>query len=146
MRTPTPSQTVGPFYAIGLCRRPEDELDPEGIELMGRLIDGQGEPVGDGIVEVWDPARRLWGRSGTDADGRFRLRVPRGAEVLEALVFARGLLRHQRTRIYLGEGSGDVWLALDPAQRETLVAQAEGDGVRFDIRMQGDRATVFFAH
>jgi protocatechuate 3,4-dioxygenase, alpha subunit len=146
VRVSTPSQTVGPFYAIGLCRRADDVLDPEGVELAGQLFDGQGEPIGDGVVEVWDPARRLWGRSGTDADGRFRFVVPRDADVLEALVFARGLLRHQRTRIYLRDTDDELLHRLEPARRATLVASAEGGGLRFDIRMQGDHATVFFAH
>ena len=142
---PTPSQTVGPFYSIGMCRRPDDELDPDGIELTGLLLDGREEPIGDGVVEVWDATGRRWGRSGTDGDGRFRFLVPREAAVLEALVFARGLLRHQRTRIYLRETDDAVLASLDPAARETLVARAEGGGLRFDIRMQGERATVFFA-
>lgn len=146
MSRPTPSQTVGPFYAIGLCRRADDELDPDGIELSGRLLDGQGEPVRDGMVEVWYAAGRRWGRSGTDAEGRFRFLVPREADVLEAFVFARGLLRHQRTRIYLRECDDAVLAGLEPARRATLVATTEGAGLRFDIRMQGDRATVFFAH
>ena len=146
MRTPTPSQTVGPFYSIGLCRRADGALDPNGVELAGHVLDGQGEPIQDGMVEVWDPARRLWGRSGTDADGRFAFLVPREADVLEAFVFARGLLRHQRTRIYLRETEDELLLGLEPEQRATLVASTEGGRLRFDIRMQGDRATVFFAH
>jgi len=134
----TPSQTVGPFYAIGLCRRPDDELAADGVELTGRLYDGEGNPIGDGVVEVFDAATRRWGRSGTDAEGRFRFLVPREATRLEAFVFARGLLRHQLTRVYLDGGAA--------AEDETLVAERDGDGFRFDIRMQGDRATLFFAH
>lgn len=137
MRT-TPSQTVGPYYSIGLCRRPDDELAPDGVELAGQLLDGQGEPVVDGVVEVLDPRTRQWGRSGTDADGRYRFVVPRGAERLEAFVFARGLLRHQLTRIYL-DGGAD-------AEDATLVAARDGDGLRFDIRLQGENATTFFEH
>jgi protocatechuate 3,4-dioxygenase alpha subunit len=134
----TPSQTVGPFYTIGMCRRPDDELDPDGIELVGQLFDGLGDPVADGVIEVWDGASRRWGRSGTDGGGWFRFLVPRDATRLEAFVFARGLLRHQLTRIYLRD---------DPAaEDETLLAQHEGDRMRFDIRMQGERATVFFEH
>jgi protocatechuate 3,4-dioxygenase alpha subunit len=136
--TTTPSQTVGPYYSIGLCRRPDDELASNGVELTGVLVDGRGEPMWDGVVEVFDPASRTWGRSGTDAEGRFRFRIPREARRLEAFVFARGLLRHQLTRIYL-DGGAD-------AEDETLVAAADGDGFRFDIRMQGDRATLFFDH
>ena len=39
--------------------------------LHGRLLDGQDEGIPDGMVEAWDPAGKRWGRSGTDADGRF---------------------------------------------------------------------------
>jgi protocatechuate 3,4-dioxygenase alpha subunit len=134
----TPSQTVGPYYTIGLCRRPDHELDADGVELHGRLLDGRGEPIADGMIEVWDAERRLWGRAGTDADGRFRFLVPRECRVLEAFVFARGLLRHQRTRIHLG----DPVAAEDP----TLVAVRTDDGFLFDLRMQGEQATLFFAH
>ena len=134
----TPSQTVGPYFSIGLCRRPDHELAADGLALTGRLLDGRDEPMVDGVVEVFDPETRTWGRSGTDGDGRFAFVVPRGARRLEAFVFARGLLRHQLTRIYLDGGGG--------AEDETLVAAHDGDGFRFDIRMQGDRATLFFEH
>ncbi len=141
----TPSQTVGPYYAIGLCRREADVLDPDGTELTGRLLDGRGEPIEDGMVEVWDAVGRRWGRSGTSLDGGFVFRVPRDCAVLEAYVFARGLLRHQRTRIYLREGEEDEVLAgLSPGQRKTLQAVPVDDGLRFDIRMQGEHQTVFF--
>ena len=124
----TPSQTVGPFFTIGLCRGPQHELAPAGIELSGRLLDGQGDPMPDGLLELWDPDRRLWGRSPTDADGRFRFLVPREADRLEAWVHARGLLRQQLARIDLRE------------------ARRDGDGLVLDIRMQGDDATLFYAH
>jgi protocatechuate 3,4-dioxygenase alpha subunit len=142
----TPSQTVGPYYALGLCRSKDNVLDPDGIELVGTLLDGRGEPVGDGVVEVWDAAGRRWGRSGTSPDGGFAFRVPRDCEVLEAYVFARGLLRHQRTRIYLREVEDDVAAGLSPEQRATLQAVPIDAGLRWDIRIQGQRQTVFFAH
>jgi protocatechuate 3,4-dioxygenase alpha subunit len=134
----TPSQTVGPFYAIGLCRRDDAALDPEGIRLTGQLLDGQGEPISDGMIEVFDMESRRWGRSSTAPDGVFRFRIPSSVRRLEAWVFARGLLRHELTRIYL-DGGAD-------AEDETLVALRDGDGFRFDIRMQGDRPTLFFEH
>jgi len=145
----TPSQTVGPFYTIGLTRDRGDqgELAADGIPLEGTLFDGRGDPIPDGLVEVWDAAGGRFGRSGTDADGRFAFRVPADAVHLEVYVFARGLLRHQWTRVYLGEPADDTVLgSLDSAQRASLVAQREGDGLRFDIHMQGDKATVFFEH
>jgi protocatechuate 3,4-dioxygenase alpha subunit len=134
----TASQTVGPFYSIGLCRRDATVLDKKGVELTGQLFDGQDEPIGDGMIEIWDRAGRKWGRSGTDAEGRFSFRVARDATQVEAFVFARGLLRHQLTRIYLRDAPEDA----DP----TLVARHEGGVLRFDIRMQGERATLFFDH
>ena len=152
----TPSQTVGPYYSIGLCRRPEAELAPGGIRLGGRLCDGLDEPIGDGMIEIWDSAGARWGRSGTDDDGRFEFRVAKpegvhGAPHLDVFVFARGLLRHQLTRVYFPDeadanAADPVLAGLDPDDRATLVALPDGGGLRFDIHMQGSRATVFFAH
>jgi len=136
--TTTPSQTVGPFYSIGLCRQSDDVLDPEGVELSGTLFDGRGDPIRDGMVEVWDAAAERWGRSTTDGEGRFHFRVRPDADVLEAFVFARGLLRHQRTRIHLRDDGA--------AEDATLVARRTADGFLFDLHMQGERATLFFAH
>jgi protocatechuate 3,4-dioxygenase alpha subunit len=123
----TPSQTVGPFFAIGLCRRPENELVADGVRLAGRLLDGRDEPVIDGVIEIFDSTSRRWGRCGTDAEGRFSFLIAPDTAHVEAYVFARGLLKHQLTRIRLAE------------------AEREDGAYRFDIRLQGDRQTVFFA-
>lgn len=152
---PTPSQTVGPYYSIGLCRRPLDELPAGGIRLHGRLLDGAGEPI-DGLVELFDPVARRWARRGTDAEGRFEFTLAKperhgpDAPRLEAHVFGRGILRHQWTRIYFPDeteanAADPVLSALSEDERATLVAEPDGDALRFDIRMQGARATVFFA-
>jgi protocatechuate 3,4-dioxygenase alpha subunit len=134
----TPSQTVGPFFTIGLCRRPENELvapsDPAAMRLIGHVFDGQEQPVNDAMIELWDAAASRWGRCGTDADGRFSFVVAR-APHYEVYVFARGLLRHQLTRVYL-----------DDAGKHPSLAAVEKDGaLRFDIRLQGAQQTVFFA-
>jgi protocatechuate 3,4-dioxygenase, alpha subunit len=157
----TPSQTVGPFYSIGLSRRTQNELvdrdDPASVRLIGQLVDGQGAPIGDGMVEIWDGVGKRWGRSGTDSEGRFSFLVtkpdPRPGEAprFDVLVFARGMLKHELTRIYFPDEDGanasdPVWSALDEAGRSTLVAEAENGGLRFDIRMQGDGHTLFFEH
>jgi protocatechuate 3,4-dioxygenase alpha subunit len=157
----TPAQTVGPYYTIGLCRRPEDALvdrqEPGAVELRGQLLDGEGAPIGDGLLELWDPAGRRWGRSGTDPDGRFTFVVgkpdalPGEAPRLDVWVHARGLLRNQLTRIYFPDeeasnSTDPVLSGLDEADRATLVAEPDRRGLRFDIRMQGERATVFFVH
>jgi protocatechuate 3,4-dioxygenase alpha subunit len=153
----TPSQTVGPYYEIGLCRRSDNELAPRtapgAVQLIGRLLDGEGIPISDGMVEIWDGRR--WGRSGTDSEGRFSFTVtkpaarPGESPRFDVYVFARGLLRHQLTRIYFLDEpneSDPVYAALPDEDRQTLLARREDGALRFDIRMQGDRATVFFAH
>ena len=123
----TPSQTVGPFFTIGLCRRAQNELVREGIRLVGTLLDGQDEPVNDAVIEIFDAASRRWGRCGTDAAGRFSFLVAPDTPHVEAYVFARGLLKHQLTRIHLAD------------------AEERDGALRFDIRLQGERQTVFFA-
>jgi protocatechuate 3,4-dioxygenase alpha subunit len=144
----TPSQTVGPYYAIGLCRSRDNELEPGGVELTGQLLDGRNDPIADGMVELWDPVGKRWARSGTDGDGRFSFRVSNGGPpYLYVFVFARGLLRHQLTRMYFPDAATDSVLAsLANEDAATLVAHSDGDGLRFDIRMQGPHATVFFEH
>ena len=92
----TPSQTVGPYLSIGLLGgavsgRLVDEADPRAVRISGFLLDGAGDPVVDGMVEIWqanaagrydhpaDDREEIpieegftgFGRSGTVADGRF---------------------------------------------------------------------------
>ena len=91
----TPSQTVGPFYAIGLTRKPMDILvtdatPGERIRIEGQVFDGDGQAVPDAMVEIWqansygrynhpddkqekplDPSFMGWGRSGTDQHGQY---------------------------------------------------------------------------
>ncbi len=152
----TPSQTVGPFYSIGLCRRTDNKLDAAGVRVTGVLLDGAGEPIPDGLVEVWSEPARAWGRCGTHPEGRFEfvLAKPPGvggeAPRYDLYVFARGLLRHQLTRLYFPDeaeanAADPVLSSMTPNERATLVAQTDGDGLRFDIRMQGESQTVFFA-
>lgn len=169
----TPSQTVGPFFSLGLCARPASELvDPEGadaVRIEGRVLDGDGEVVDDALVEIWQADRSGdyrpdfgWGRCRTDEAGHYKFvtlkpgRVADGAGGLQAphllvLVFARGLLKPVLTRLYFPDeaaanGEDRVLLGLPPAAiRETLVARREGDVLAFDIRLQGEPQTVFFA-
>jgi protocatechuate 3,4-dioxygenase alpha subunit len=92
----TPSQTSGPYLEIGLIGGPissrlVDESDPRAIRISGMLLDGAGDPVPDGMVEIWqaNAAGRYahpaddrddvplevgftgFGRSATDGAGRF---------------------------------------------------------------------------
>jgi protocatechuate 3,4-dioxygenase alpha subunit len=169
----TPSQTVGPFFSLGLCRRPAAELVEPGtsgaIRIVGRVLDGAGEPVNDALVEIWqaDADGRYtpswgFGRSATDGEGLFEfLTVKPGAVAADdgrvqaphvnVIVFARGLLKQVHTRMYFPDeepaNAIDHVLAAieDPEARATLVAQPEEGALRFDIRLQGERETVFFA-
>jgi protocatechuate 3,4-dioxygenase alpha subunit len=146
----TPSQTAGPYFTIGLSERPGNELVPRdapgAIRLAGRVFDGAGEPVNDALVELWH--REVgFGRCATDGEGRFEFVVAESGDgYFETMVFARGLLKQVVTRVYL-PGAGDDFLAsLDERDRSTLVAEATGDGsLRFDVHLQGERETAFFA-
>ena len=160
MRLPkTPSQTVGPYYTLGLCRRGENEAvspeDPRAVRLVGTVYDGDGAPVEDAMVELWDAAGRQWARAGTDGEGRFAFVVAKPgtrdgeAPHFDAYVFARGLLKHQRTRVYLADEPANeadpVLTSVGDADRATLIAQPDDGALRFDVRLQGERQTVFFA-
>jgi protocatechuate 3,4-dioxygenase alpha subunit len=154
MEVRTPSQTVGPFFEFALCTRIENVLAandaPDAIRIEGRVLDGAGEPVPDAMVEIWPP----WGRCGTDAEGRYSFvtRTPEAragqAPHLSLLVFARGLLKPVLTRLYLPGAATEADPVLqgipDPDERATLVAQAEGELLRFDVRLQGPGQTAFF--
>jgi protocatechuate 3,4-dioxygenase alpha subunit len=180
----TPSQTIGPFFAVGLCWPDGPDVVPEGtpgaLWIGGRVLDGAGDPVADALVETWqaDPDGRFahpddprgpggsgfrgFGRCPTNAQGRWAIRTVKpgplpvpdgGAEAphLDVSVFARGLLHRLVTRIYLPDepeaNAADPLLASirDPAVRGRLVAAAGGDGLRFDIRLQGEQETPFLA-
>ena len=84
-------------------------------------------------------------RRRSDDTGRWEVRVP-PAPFVSVHVFARGLLRHLTTRIYLDPPrDDDSVLGLVPADRRaTLLAERTDDGYRFDIRIQVERETVFF--
>jgi protocatechuate 3,4-dioxygenase, alpha subunit len=157
----TPSQTVGPYFSLGLLEPPANEVAPGGLTITGRVLDGAGEPVPDAMVEIWqaDEDGRYrgdfgWGRSGCDGEGRYAFvtckpgRVDDQAPHLTVMVFARGLLKPVLTRMYFPDeedaNARDAVLgALDDAS--TLVARPTDDGLEFDIRLQGQAETVFFA-
>jgi protocatechuate 3,4-dioxygenase alpha subunit len=129
----TPSQTAGPFFLIGLCTEPQNELPGGSIRIEGQVFDGEDAPIADCLLELWS-AEHGFGRCPTDDEGGFSFLVPTDARRFELMVFARGLLKPAVGRLYL---DGD-------AEDETMVASRNGDGYRFDIRLQGDAATGFF--
>jgi len=186
---PSATQTAGPFFHFGLLRPEWADLTHGGkaqgekISLEGRVTDGDGAPLPDAIVEIWqanaagkyehpddaqdkpvDKNFRGFGRAFTDKDGIFRFTtvkpgpVPGRGNALQAphiavVVFSRGMLTHVFTRIYFADepaNAADPILAMVPADRRpTLIARRENGGPHptwlFDVRLQGDGETVFFA-
>jgi protocatechuate 3,4-dioxygenase, alpha subunit len=124
----TPSQTVGPFFRIGLhwperWRLAADLHAGPRITLRGRVLDGDGAAVPDALIEIWqaDSEGRYHadrdtgfcgaGRCAVDNHGSFcfetrkpgRVALPDGrlqAPHINLLVLARGLLLHLYTRVY----------------------------------------------
>ena len=145
----TPSQTVGPYFTIGLGV-PQNELvsadASNAVRLTGRVVDGAGDGVPDALVEIWQ-ASAGWGRCATDAEGRYAFTATRPGPVA-VLVFARGLLKPVLTRIcFPGETDGDPILSAieDEALRATLVAAERAGAMHFDVHLQGDDQTAFFS-
>lgn len=136
----TASQTVGPFFHDCLLREGAcintlvaPSTAGERIRVTGRVLDGDGAPVPDAMVEIWqanshgrynhpadaralplDPGFLGFGRSGVDAEGRYWFEtvrpgpVPFDATTLQAphiavALFARGLLNHLYTRLYFAD-------------------------------------------
>jgi protocatechuate 3,4-dioxygenase alpha subunit len=148
----TPSQTVGPFFSIGLAGFDAVARGaPGAVRLHGTVVDGAGDVVPDAVVETWqtEPVAGF-GRSLCDADGRWSVLTLKAPHV-DVSVFARGLLHRVVTRIYFADepeaNAADPVLGGigDERARATLLAWPDGDGYRFDIHLQGDDETVFFA-
>jgi protocatechuate 3,4-dioxygenase alpha subunit len=150
---PTPSQTVGPFFGFALPFAGDTQaVSHDGLRIEGQLLDGAGEPVPDGLVEVWQGDQ--FARCRTDPEGVFHFAVrkppalPGSAPHFEVDVFARGLLRQLATRLYFPDeataNAADPALELAGERRGTLIAREEGGVLRFDIRLKGEGETVFF--
>jgi protocatechuate 3,4-dioxygenase, alpha subunit len=159
-RAPTPSQTVGPFFGFALPFEGDHVTWKGGngqtARIEGMVFDGQGQPVPDALVEIW--SEEEFARCRTDEEGAFRFLVARpqrrsdGPEAphLEVAVFARGLLRHLQTRIYFPDdvdanAADPVLNSVEASRRATLIAERDGEVLRFDVHLQGERETVFFA-
>lgn len=149
----TPSQTVGPFFAYGLTPKGRCQWDPNGhyswketvgdnlitpdatgqkIRIEGQIVDGDGVPINDAMIEIWqaDAQGRYasprdsrarpntqfkgFGRSATDKNGMFGFATvkpgavpgPKGASQAPHIVIAiysRGMLRQVYTRLYFAD-------------------------------------------
>lgn len=163
----TPSQTVGPYFAYGLTATQYgydfdqpfdavlalDNASGERIRLEGHVIDGDGNPINDALVEISQPdgegrypqtpdeARalgfRAFGRvgTGTTEGNRFVFhtvkpgaQAPGEAPHINVIVLMRGLLLHAFTRVYFNDEAAanakDAVLQSVPAdRRHTLIAE-----------------------
>ncbi|MBD5606078.1 MAG: protocatechuate 3,4-dioxygenase subunit alpha [Candidatus Eremiobacteraeota bacterium] len=135
---PSSSQTVGPFFKYARERPTWSDLTTDGargerVRIAGRVLDGDGAPVPDALLEVWqanadgkyaheadtqdkpgDPNFRGFGRACVDDDGRYAFTTVVPGSVPDASgapqaphvnvsIFARGLLRRLVTRVYFGD-------------------------------------------
>ncbi len=181
----TPSQTAGPYLHIGLAPRasgiaaatdlgtsivPSDAAG-EHIRIEGRVLDGDGAPVTDVLIEVWQADAEGqyapsagWSRIMPDAEsGIFSFETIKPGHVpgpgnapqaphLNLWLVARGINLGLATRAYFSDearaNDADPVLGSieEPARRETLMALRGGAEpvYCFDIHLQGDRETVFF--
>jgi protocatechuate 3,4-dioxygenase, alpha subunit len=170
----TSNQTIGPFWH--LIEHPEwADLTRFGavgerITVAGSVVDGDGNPVTDAAVELWQadpPADEHFpgfGRARTDESGAFCFTTVKPGPVrgrgnaeqaphVAIAIHARGLLKALFTRAYFaGEplnGTDPLLSSIDdPKRRATLIARAGGqDTWQIDIRLQrGPKAepeTVF---
>jgi protocatechuate 3,4-dioxygenase alpha subunit len=129
MPKPTPSQTVGPFFARELLWKDGGVVlfagRHERITLTGQVFDGAGAPIYDALFETWqaDPNGNIstgddsfrpygYGRVATDTEGRYAIETvmpgsfkgPAGeayAPQISVAIFARGLLKALHTRVFL---------------------------------------------
>ena len=139
----TTSQTVGPFFQIGLSKMYLNDLTRSGargerIEIRGRILDGDGQPVPDAVVEIWqansegkyahpddpqdkhiDPLFQGFGRTPTEDQGLFQFRTIKPGSVpgpdgkmqaphIAVSIFMRGLLKRLVTRIYFADVSANA--------------------------------------
>jgi protocatechuate 3,4-dioxygenase, alpha subunit len=170
----TPSQTVGPFFGFALPREGHEVLVSdatagERIVIEGRVFDGDGAPLNDALIEIWqanaagrydhpddrqekplDPAFHGFGRCPTDESGRFHFRtirpgpVPGPGNTLQAphinvTVLARGILKQLVTRIYF---EGEPSNADDPILG--LVGEPERRKTLIAKRENGKNGTYTF--
>ncbi len=164
----SPSQTIGPFsheaWRWACAASDAVAAGPNSITIRGTLRDGSGEPIDDAMIEAWSPASveadagtALPGfrRTPSDMQGGFQFTLPRppvanaGEPVMFVTIFARGILLHQFSAVFLEEDAGlarsEILQQVPEARRATLIARKTGPAAyTWDINMQGENETVFF--
>ncbi|UYP17917.1 hypothetical protein OED52_14735 [Rhodococcus sp. Z13] len=161
----TPAQTCGPLFGFALTPRgitetvPEDH--PEAIVIEGTVYDGAGEHVDYGaFLEFWSDEQACRVRT---LEGRFRTVVRKPAPVtladghtlapqLGIFIFTRGLSGPLVTKMYFPDeteaNAADAILQQVPEHRRPVLVAETTDTerhLRYDIRLQGERESVFFS-
>ena len=174
---PTGEATIGPFFppryvdegANDLTRFEGSSAAGEVIEIRGRVVQEDGAPLENLIVEIWqpdaqgifrhpadprhaqaDPGFLGWGRAATGGDGRYEFRTirpgaPRGRQPhVNFMLMFSGLMRILKTTMFC-EDAPDPVLDLVAARRNLLIGKKEGPNLyTFDIRLRGGGETPFF--
>ena len=164
---PTGEMTLGPFFPPEFGRGANDLTSVDGrkaagevIEITGRVVQLDGRPLDNLILEIWqaDSKGRYdsadffgWGRAATDADGIFTFKTIRpGAENGRAphvnfLLLYSGLMRQLQTVMFFDESDDPVFSSVDKSARKRLVAKKKNPTTYvFDIRLRGEGETPFF--
>jgi protocatechuate 3,4-dioxygenase alpha subunit len=175
---PTGEATIGPFFPPRYVDAGANDLTTfkgrkakgEAIEIRGRVLQVDGAPLENLIVEIWqadahglyrhpadprhqeaDPDFLGWGRAATDAQGGYRFRTlrpgaPQGrlAHINFMFMFS-GLMRILKTTMFFEESADPVLDAVPPSRRKLLIGRAESpDLYTFDVCLRGENETPFF--
>jgi protocatechuate 3,4-dioxygenase, alpha subunit len=121
----TPSQTVGPYFAIGLPWPEGPHAVPEGtagaITITGTVYDGAGIPVPDHLIEIWQP----------DPDGRFADLYGHGG--LSEMPGFRGFARYG---VEVGDGTFEI-LTVKPGRVATPGGTLQAPHIDVTIMARG---------
>jgi len=171
---PTGEATIGPFFPPRYVDEGANDLtqfegrrakgDP--IEIRGRVLQEDGTPLENLIIEIWqpdaqgifrhpadpryaqaDPDFLGWGRAATDSEGRYRFRTirpgaPQGRQPhINFMMMFSGLMRILKTTMFFEESDDPVLRAVPPCRRNLLIAK---DKFEFNICLRGQDETPFF--
>ena len=161
---PTGEMTLGPFFPPEFASGANDltalqgrRVEGEPIEITGRVVQADGQPLDNLVLEIWqadakgrydNPDFLGWGRAATDKNGIFRFltikpgrpagRVPH----INFLILYSGLMRGLHTVMFFEDADDPVLNAVE--DRKKLVAHRSGNTYTFNIRLRGEGETPFF--
>jgi protocatechuate 3,4-dioxygenase alpha subunit len=174
---PTGESTLGPFFPPRYVDGGANDLTVcegrkskgEAIEIQGRVLQEDGTPLENLVVEIWqadargifrhpadprhaqaDPDFLGWGRAATDAKGNYRFKTilpgaPEGrAPHINFMLMFSGLMRILKTTMFFDDVADPVLTAVPASRREFLIAGKRQGIYQFNIRLRGENETPFF--